>query len=174
MRRAPEEPADDVPATRIRQRLSRDARVRRHADYRVIQARGRRVHSSHYVWIVMPRSQPALGGGQAPALPSQGDARPSQRDARAPSEARLGITITKKTAPNAVARNRVKRVLREVFRTERALFPAGCDVVVVGKAGAEKLGHAEALAELRDVAAKLASAGSGAPRRGNEGERRNA
>ena len=150
MRRAPEEPADEVPATVIRQRLSRDARVRRHADYRVIQARGRRVHSSHYVWIVMPRSQPLLG------------------------EARLGITITKKTAPNAVARNRVKRVLREVFRKERALFPAGCDVVVVGKAGAEKLGYAEALGELRDVAAKLASAGSGAARRGTEGERRNA
>ena len=137
---------------------SRDARVRRHADYRVIQARGRRVHSSHYVWIVMPRSQPA----------------PSEQLTLGPSEARLGITITKKTAPNAVARNRVKRVLREVFRKERALFPAGCDVVVVGKAGAEKLGYAEALGELRDVAAKLASAGSGAARRGNEGERRNA
>ncbi len=170
MRRAPEEPADDVPATVIRQRLSRDARVRRHADYRVIQARGRRVHSSHYVWIVMPRSQPAPGGGQAPALRSCGPARPSV----GLGEARLGITITKKTAPNAVARNRVKRVLREVFRKERALFPAGCDVVVVGKAGAEKLGYAEALGELRDVAAKLASAGSGAARRGTEGERRNA
>jgi ribonuclease P protein component len=122
--------------------------VRRHSEYRVIQARGRRVHSAHYVWIVMPRTQPT-----------------------AVAEPRLGITITKKTAQRAVARNRVKRVLREVFRQERALFPRGCDVVVVGKTGAEQLGYADALEELRGVAQKLAAAGRSAPSRPDERRR---
>ena len=156
---APVEPADEVPATAIRQRLDRGARVRRHSEYRFIQLRGRRVHSAHYVWIVMPRLSPAIS--DSPRAPVLIDG------------ARLGITITKKTAQRAVARNRVKRVVREVFRRERALFPVGCDVVVVAKTGAELLGYAEVLAELQAVTAKLASAARNAPR-GNEGQRRNA
>ena len=79
---------------------------------------------------------------------------------RAPASPRLGITITKKTAQRAVDRNRVKRVVRAVFRKERALFPPGCDVVVIGKSGAEKLGYADVLAELRGVARKVAAAGA--------------
>jgi ribonuclease P protein component len=174
MRRAPEEPVDEVPATLADQRLRRESRVRRHSEYRVIQARGRRVHSAHYVWIVMPRPPAALGVSPAPNDPrapiTAAPAASSEPRAWiiaapcAPGEPRLGITITKKTAQRAVDRNRVKRVVRAVFRKERALFPPGCDVVVIGKSGAEKLGYADVLAELRGVARKLAAAGGGAAR----------
>lgn len=171
MRRAPEEPAGEVPGASTSLRLTRESRVRRHAEYRVIQARGRRVHSAHYVWIVMPRTQPSAPSGQRAldegvlAVRSSGPSRPA--------EPRLGITITKKTAQRAVARNRVKRVLREVFRRERALFPVGCDVVVVGKTGADLLGYEDVLGELRYVAPKLAAAGRSATARPDE-RRRNA
>lgn len=156
MRRAPEEPVGEVRATVIRQRLKRESRVRRHCEYRVIQAQGRRVHSAHYVWIVMPRTPPAVLASDR---------------ARGSSAPRMGIAITKRTTQRAVARNRVKRVLREVFRKECALFPAGCDVVVIGKAGADLLGYADALAELRSVAGRLATAGCRAGRRADPGGR---
>ena len=47
---------------------------------------------------------------------------------------RLGLTVSQKVG-GAVRRNRVKRLLREVFRTERGLFPARTDVVIIAKAG---------------------------------------
>jgi ribonuclease P protein component len=46
--------------------------------------------------------------------------------------ARLGITVTRKFG-NAVARNRAKRVVREVFRRSPELFPSGVDLVVIPK-----------------------------------------
>jgi len=128
------------------------------------------VHSAHYVWIVMPRPAAALGVPRA-----LGEPRAPITDApTASSDPRLGITITKKTAQRAVDRNRVKRVVRAVFRKERALFPFGCDVVVIGKSGAEKLGYADVLAELRGVARKLVAAGGGAAQRSSDAPRRNA
>jgi ribonuclease P protein component len=42
---------------------------------------------------------------------------------------RLGISV-KKNFGNAVKRNRTKRVIRELFRRNRGLFPPGHDVVI--------------------------------------------
>jgi ribonuclease P protein component len=48
--------------------------------------------------------------------------------------ARLGLTISRRVAKNAVDRNRLKRLARESFRQQPTL-PA-CDFVVLAKAGA--------------------------------------
>lgn len=48
---------------------------------------------------------------------------------RAGGEPRLGITTTRKLG-NAVARNRTRRLLREVFRKNRQHIPSGIDIVL--------------------------------------------
>ena len=55
----------------------------------------------------------------------------------APSDhesARLGVVVSKKVG-NAVVRQRWKRVLRDAFRTQKHLLPAGWDIVVRPRRG---------------------------------------
>ena len=63
---------------------------------------------------------------------------------RAPGPcSRLGLVVTRKIG-KAVVRNRVKRVLREVFRRQKALLPLPLDVVLVPQSGPKT--HAEYVA----------------------------
>ncbi len=101
--------------------LSAADRLKRREDYRRTQDGGRKHHSKHFLVIALDR----------------GDDGPP----------RIGITITKKVG-NAVARNRVKRLVREVFRRERARFPVGCDVVFIARDGAPELRYEDVLAEV--------------------------
>lgn len=47
---------------------------------------------------------------------------------------RLGISVQRKVG-GAVQRNRIKRVIREVFRRNRELFPRNADIVVTIRPG---------------------------------------
>lgn len=67
--------------------------------------------------------------------------------------ARLGVVVGKKVG-NAVERNRIKRVVRELFRTERELFPLG-DCVVVPHEGASDLENKTIKSHLRKCLAKV-------------------
>ena len=49
---------------------------------------------------------------------------------------RLGLSVSRKVG-NAVVRNRWKRLIREAFRQQRALFPDEMDYVVVPRRGAK-------------------------------------
>jgi ribonuclease P protein component len=51
-----------------------------------------------------------------------------------PSEPRLGLAVPR-AAGNAVARNRIKRQLREVWRERLERVPAGRDYVLIAKPG---------------------------------------
>ena len=82
-----------------------EQRLKRRADFRRVQSQGERVHTPSFVVLLA--------------------ASPTQRT-------RLGITVTKKVG-HAATRNRIKRLVREVFRRQRNDFPAGCDVVVIAK-----------------------------------------
>lgn len=65
-------------------------------------------------------------------------------DAELPT--RLGITITRKIG-NAVTRNRIKRLVREVFRRNRSRLPSGLDLVWVAKRQAAEVEYDEVVAD---------------------------
>lgn len=75
------------------------------------------------------------------------------------SRSRLGITATKKFG-HAVARNRIKRVIREIFRNNRGIEEAPVDVVVNVKMDARAQPYrrleADLTSRLRDLRRKLA------------------
>jgi ribonuclease P protein component len=62
--------------------------------------------------------------------------------------------VTKKVG-TAVQRNRIKRVVREVFRRNRHLFPPSHDVVFIAKRDAQQVSYDSLLGELRRAARKL-------------------
>jgi ribonuclease P protein component len=86
-------------------RPRRTDRVRKRAEYVVIQSHGRRVSTPHF----------------ALALWSASEAHPM---------ARLGITASRKIG-GAVVRNRAKRLVREAFRRSGDLWSPDIDVVVI-------------------------------------------
>jgi ribonuclease P protein component len=108
----------------LRRSFRPEDRVRRRSEFREAQSRGQRVHTRHFVIVLYPRA------GQ---------------------RRRLGITVTKKVC-SAVGRNRVKRVVREVFRRNRDYFPESFDVVFIAKNGAPTLGYEDVLGEVANAA----------------------
>ncbi len=65
---------------------------------------------------------------------------------------RLGLSVSAKVG-GAVARNRVKRLLREFFRLNKGLFPESSDILVTVRS-------VEGLKRLKDVEAELKSIGA--------------
>ncbi|MCA9640312.1 MAG: ribonuclease P protein component [Polyangiaceae bacterium] len=96
-------------------------RVRTPGEFRRCQQTGRRLHTSHFVLVVYAR------GDDAPA--------------------RLGLTVSRRTG-NAVARNRMKRLLRQAFRTAEVEWPRGIDLVIIAKQGPGELSAGDVSAEL--------------------------
>jgi len=96
------------------------ARLRRRAEFLRVQRAGQRNNLRHFVLVAAP--------GAAHA-------------------ARLGVTVSSRVG-NAVARNRVKRLVRELFRTRSPHRDGANDVVVIAKPGAEVLSYAQVVTEL--------------------------
>lgn len=127
-------------------RLRREDRVRKSIDYRRISRAAVRYGSPEFVVLV------------APARPIR-DAAAACVDA--PPVRRLGLTVSRKVG-NAVARNHVKRCVREWFRATRAALPVNVDVVVIAKPGAAELGSGEIRESLdRALASSPRSPGRG-------------
>jgi ribonuclease P protein component len=65
----------------------------------------------------------------------------------AATEIRLGVAVAKRVDKSAVARNRLRRQVKEAFRLQRASLVAG-DYVVIAKPGASKVDNAAIRVEL--------------------------
>jgi ribonuclease P protein component len=102
------------------------ARLRRRREFLAVQQRGRRLYAGEVLVLALD------AGGDRP---------------------RIGITVSSKVA-NAVARNRVKRWVREAFRAVRADLPP-VDLVVVARRGATEMGLAGARRALGAAREKL-------------------
>jgi ribonuclease P protein component len=63
---------------------------------------------------------------------------------------RLGITVSRRVG-KAVVRNRVKRMVREIFRVSLCGHGPAQDILVIARAGADKLQYREVAAELGPV-----------------------
>ena len=95
------------------------ARLRRRREFLSLQRAGRRRHTPHLVVIQQP--------GRT-------------------STTRFGVTASTRIG-NAVVRNRVKRLMREVFRHHRAALASPIDLVVIAKPGADVLTYEQAAIE---------------------------
>ncbi|HWP46443.1 MAG TPA: ribonuclease P protein component [Candidatus Limnocylindrales bacterium] len=69
-------------------------------------------------------------------------------DSRVPGR-RLGVTVSKKMG-KSVVRNRAKRLLRELFRKNKFLFPEHAEVVMVARHGLVEKSYSELEKELHD------------------------
>ena len=67
---------------------------------------------------------------------------------------RVGITVTKKVGV-AVVRNRIKRLVREVWRRQRQVLPDGYDYVFVAKISAATMTYADLRRQMTTLSKKL-------------------
>jgi ribonuclease P protein component len=81
-------------------------------------------------------------------------------------ESRLGLTVPKRIG-SACRRNRVKRLLREVFRTHRARLCPAVDLVVNARSGIDARTYSEIEREFLDCMRRLARRAAASP--GGEG-----
>ena len=87
------------------ERFAKGSRLLRRPEYLRVQRGGRKLHTRSLLILVKPNR---LG------------------------RTRLGIAVSRKFG-NSVHRNHAKRLVREVFRRNRSLFPGRMDLVVIPK-----------------------------------------
>lgn len=119
----------------------RRLRLRRRREFLRVQRGGRKVHTRFFLVFVAPTPRSVA---RAEAL----EGRP-----RLPGP-RLGVTVTRKVG-KAVKRNRIKRLVREAFRRERASLPTGVDMVWVAKRDAVDSTLDAVLQDMRTLSARL-------------------
>lgn len=98
-------PAHDVTAGDVDERFRKSERLLKRRDFLYVQQRGLRFTTPRLVILTI--------------------LSPVERR-------RFGVTVSTKVG-NSVVRSRVKRHLRELYRRNKALWPAGHDVVVIAR-----------------------------------------
>jgi ribonuclease P protein component len=123
----------------MNRRFPRTARVRARSDFDRIFKHGRRV-ALPVLALHWQADAPAREHGSAPS--DADDAAAEAARAPVPSAVaqgpRLGLAVSRKVDARAVARNRIKRQLRDAFRHLRLQLVPG-DYVVVARPGAAAL-----------------------------------
>jgi ribonuclease P protein component len=99
------------PAAPARFTFPKEVRLRRRAEFLRVQERGIKVAADCVLALVLPNERPD-------------------------GLTRLGLTVSSKVG-NAVVRSRIRRRLRELFRTRRASLPQGLDMVLIARSSAK-------------------------------------
>jgi ribonuclease P protein component len=115
-------------------RGSKRRRLSRSADFERVYRQGRSKANRFLVLYEFPRED--VGGEDGP---------------------RLGLSVSRRVG-GAVARSRVKRVLREAFSLESAALAPGTDYVVVARPSVRELDEREGMTGVRAALAELIEA----------------
>lgn len=107
-------------------RFRAEQHLRRQSDIRAVREQGRRVDCRAFtVWWKLRAPAVAQASSDLPA--HSASARP-----------RVCVIASTAAVGAAVQRNRAKRRLREIFRAQQHLVPAGCDLLLVARAAATR------------------------------------
>lgn len=112
-------------------------RLKKRRDFLRAQGKGAKHHVRHFLVFVVSRHLVPGSASGAAAPPT-----------------RLGITVTRKVG-KAHVRNRIKRLVREVFRRQRHALPDGLDVVFVAKRNAGDSTYEGVLADFEHLVRRL-------------------
>jgi ribonuclease P protein component, eubacterial len=112
-----------LPDEHLSESFSKKDRLLRRADFVRVQSRGRKVYTKSLLMMVLENR---IG------------------------RTRLGIAVSKKIG-NSVKRNKWKRIIREIFRRNRSLFPNTVDIVVIPKRIPYVISYAMLLEEMRET-----------------------
>lgn len=86
--------------------LGPELRLKKRAEFSEIQGKGPKFYTKHFLVLVSP--------GRTPV-------------------SRIGITVTTKIDKRSVARNKLKRRIREIFRLNRYRLRSNFDIVVIAR-----------------------------------------
>jgi len=100
--------------TSEKKKLPRQNRIASRKDFLQIQSSGRKYRSQFFLLVLSEHRRPSLSG----------------------PDSRIGITVTRKVDKRAVARNKLRRRLKEVFRDVRPQLKKAVDIVVIAHNGA--------------------------------------
>lgn len=96
-------------------------RLKKKSHFTSVQNLGKRLYSRHFLLLVWVSGLPC---------------------------SRLGIAVTRKIDKRAVGRNRVKRMVRNIFRIHRQLLKEPCDIMVIARQDAPLCSFADVEREL--------------------------
>ena len=102
-------------------------RLRKRPEFVHLSKTGRRVQNAHFIVLFAPGNL---------------------------QRSRLGVTVTKRVG-NAVTRNRIKRLLREYFRSNKGGVGANLDINIIAKKEAIGLTSAEIFTMLESLFKKI-------------------
>ena len=123
------------------QRFPRAERLRRRVEFLDVQGHGRKLTAPHLLLFYSAAAAPSTHEAASPA--------PRHPTADA-DRLRIGFTVTRRFG-NAVVRNRVKRLARELYRHHKDWFPLRGRLVIVARQGAEKLDYAGLEREVKQL-----------------------
>jgi ribonuclease P protein component len=114
-------------------RFRPEQHVRRQHDFRDAREKGRRLDCGGFTLWYYQRPSVSAAPSELPS---------DDKPARAPrlfTGPRVGVIASTNAVGGAVERNRAKRRLREVFRHQQQLVPAGYDLLLVARHSLNRL-----------------------------------